>query len=320
MIITGKKGDGMYSKKTIVLAFIFLFALYIPIALADNSCINCHEKLSAFSEKEKELNEVVRIKHLARDIPCSLECHATTINKIAKSNYEQWTKSKHALFNVTCDRCHSGDPGSDIKEKAHTGVARSSESNSTVFFRNVPETCGKCHTNELKEFKNSAHYQRLKALKQAPTCDTCHQPHEFKVLNVSEFSDLCSQCHNPDMRIAPSDAPDKAIIALENAEKLKNEIKNAESAIKQAKQQGKDVSLAQKDLDAAVSIRDNLPILWHGFNLPHFEEVIDSGIKYAQQATLDTGLPLAIPKTPGFGTILSLAGIIAIYLLLRRRV
>lgn len=310
----------MFYKKAIVLAFMFLFAIFIvPSALADNSCINCHEKLSAFSEKEKELNEVVRIKHLARDIPCSLECHATTINKIAKSNYEQWTKSKHALFNVTCNNCHGGDPGSDIKEKAHTGVARSSESNSTVFFRNVPETCGKCHTNELKEFRNSAHYQRLKALKQAPTCDTCHQPHEFKVLNVSEFQDLCSQCHNPDMRIAPSDAPDKAITALENAEKLKNEIKKAESAVKQAKQQGKDVSLAQKDLDAAASIRDNLPILWHSFNLPHFEEVIDSGIKNAQQAQLDTGLPIAKPSTPGFGTVLSLTGIVAIYLLLRRR-
>lgn len=310
----------MFYKKTIVLAFMFLFAIFIvPTALADNSCINCHEKLSAFSEKEKELNEVVRIKHLARDISCSLECHATILNKIAKSNYEQWIKSKHALFNVTCNNCHGGDPGSDIKEKAHTGVARSSESNSTVFYRNVPETCGKCHTNELKEFRNSAHYQRLKALKQAPTCDTCHQPHEIKVLNVSEFYDLCSQCHNPDMRIAPSDAPDKAITALENAEKLKNEIKNAESAIKQAKQQGKDVSLAQKDLDTAASIRDNLPVLWHGFNLPHFEEVIDSGIKNAQQAQLDTGLPIAKPSTPGFGTVLSLTGIVAIYLLLRRR-
>lgn len=314
-----KKGDAMLSKKNIIVAsFILLLAIYVPIALADNSCINCHEKLTAFSEKEKELNEV-RLKHLARDVPCSLECHATTIDKIAKSNYEQWTKSKHALFNITCNNCHGGDPVSDLKEKAHIGVARSSDSNSTVFYRNVPETCGKCHTNELNEFKNSAHYQRLKALKQAPTCDTCHRPHEFKVLNVSEFHDLCSNCHNPDMRIAPSDAPDKAIVALENAGKLRNEIKAAESAIKQARQQGKDVTVAQKDYETAISIQDHLPILWHSFNLPNFENVIDSGIKAAQQAQLDTGLAMAKPKTPGFGMILSLSGVIAIYLLLRRR-
>lgn len=309
----------MNCKSYIILLFsVLLMAFtFVPVALADNSCLDCHEKLSAFSEKEKELNEV-RVKHLARDVACSLECHATTIDKIAKSNYEQWTRSKHAMFNVTCNNCHGGDPDSNIKEKAHTGVTRSSDTNSTVFYRNVPETCGKCHTQELNEFRNSMHFQRLKALKQAPTCDTCHSPHDFKVLNVSEFGNLCSQCHNTEMRIAPSDAPDKAVTALNNAEKLKNEIKLAQDAVKQAKAQGKDVSAAQKSLETAESIRSNLPVLWHGFNLPHFEEVIDAGIKNAQQAQLDTGMPIAKPEIPGFGIILSLAGISALYLLLRR--
>ncbi len=304
-------------------AYIILFCsvllisfIIVPLALAD-SCLDCHEKLTAFNEKEKELNEV-RVKHLARDVPCSLECHATTIDKIAKSNYEQWTKSKHAMFNITCSNCHGGDPGSDVKETAHKGVARSSDINSTVFYRNVPETCGKCHKEELNEFRDSKHYQRLKALKQAPTCDTCHLPHEFKVLNVSEFQGLCSQCHNEDMRIAPSDAPDKAVTALQSAEKLKNEIKLAQDTIKRAKQQQKDVTTAQKSLDTAISIRDNLPVLWHGFNLPHFEEVIDSGIKSAQQAQLDTGMPITRPSTPGFEIIFSLVGITAIYALIRR--
>lgn len=307
-----------YKSYIILFSGVLLISLiFAPAVIADNSCLDCHEKLSAFSEKEKELNEV-RVKHLARDVACSLECHATTIDRIAKSNYQQWTKSKHAMFNVTCNNCHGGDPGSNIKENAHTGVARSSDFNSTVFYRNVPETCGKCHTQELKSFRDSKHYQLLKALKQAPTCDTCHSPHEFNVLNVSEFQGLCSQCHNTDMRIAPSDAPDKAVTALENAEMLKTEIKLAENAVKQAKQQGKDVSAAQKSLDTAESIRDNLPILWHGFNLPYFEEVIDAGIKAARQAQLDTGMPIAKPSTPGFGFVLSLAGISALYLLIRR--
>ena len=307
----------IYKSYIILLGSILLLSFIItPGALADNSCLDCHEKLTAFSEKEKELNEV-RVKHLARDVACSLECHATTIDRIAKSNYEQWTHSKHAMFNVTCNKCHGGDPASNIKETAHAGVLRSSDFNSTVFYRNVPETCGKCHTQELNEFRNSMHYQKLKALKQAPTCDTCHSPHEFKVLNVSKFQGLCSQCHNEDMRIAPSDAPDKAVIALENAEKLKTEIKAAQEAVKLAKQQGKDVTDAQKSLDTAESIRDSLPILWHGFDLPHFEQVIDSGIKAAQQAQLDTGIP-AKPSTPGFSIIVSLAGIFSMYLLVRR--
>ncbi|MCX9082181.1 MAG: PGF-CTERM sorting domain-containing protein [Candidatus Methanoperedens sp.] len=307
----------MRIRKTIIIAsFIFLIAIFAGAA-ADNSCLDCHEKLTAFSEKAKELNEV-RIKHLQRDVACSIDCHATTIDEIAKSNYEQWTHSKHALFTITCDNCHSGNSSSDVKEIAHIGVSRSSETNSTVFYRNVPETCSKCHLNEFNQFKNSLHYQRLKALKQAPTCDTCHEPHEFKVLNKTQFQDLCSSCHNTDMKIAP-DIPEKAVNALENAEELKNEIKKAQDAIKQAKQKGKDVSVAQKELDSAIAIRDNLPILWHSFNLPHFQNVTENGIIYARTSQTDSGVPPEEPSTPGFGTILSLTGIISIYLLVRRR-
>lgn len=197
-----------------------LFIAFAYGALSDNWCIDCHANLTVFNETERLFNEI-RLKHLARDISCSLECHAGTLEKFAKSNYEMWTRSKHAMFDVTCDKCHGGNATSNIKEKAHTGVLRSSNPNSTVFYRNVPETCGKCHKDELNEFKNSKHYQKLKALEQAPTCDTCHLPHEFRVLNISEFHNLCNNCHNPDMRIAPADAPDRAILALENAESLK---------------------------------------------------------------------------------------------------
>lgn len=309
----------MSTRKTIILAgFIYLLALFAaPVHAADNSCLTCHEKLTAFNETEKEFNDI-RIKHLQRDVACSLECHATTIDKIAKSNYEQWTNSKHAMFNVTCDNCHGGNTSSDVKEVAHIGVSRSSESNSSVFYRNVPDTCGKCHKDELNQFKDSLHYQNLKALKQAPSCDTCHMPHEFKVLNASEFQDLCSSCHNIDMKIAP-DVPEKAMNAIQNADKLKTEIRIADADIKQAKQQGKDVTAAQKGLDAAIAIRDNLPILWHSFNLPNFQNVTDNGIMYAKKAQTDSGIPPTKPSTPGFGTILSLTGIISIYLLIRRR-
>jgi PGF-CTERM protein len=296
----------------------FLFAIFAAPSLAsENSCLDCHEKLTAFNEKEKQLNEI-RIKHLERDVACSLECHANTLDTLAKSNYAQWTRSKHALFNVTCNNCHGGNPSSDLKESAHKGVSRSSESNSSVFYRNVPETCGQCHTDEYNQFKDSLHYQRLKALKQAPTCDTCHGPHEFKVLNSTEFEDICSSCHNIEMQIAP-EIPEKAIKAIENAENLKTEIRKAESAIKQAKQQGKDITVAQKKLDDAVAIQDNLPVLWHSFNLPNFQNVTDNGINYARSSQADSGSPPEKPQTPGFGVTLALTGLISIYLLIRRK-
>lgn len=296
----------------------FLFAILIAPGLAvENSCLDCHEKLTAFNETEKGFNEI-RIKHLERDVACSLECHASTIDKFAKSNYEQWTRSKHAMFNVTCNNCHGGDPSSEVKETAHKEVLRSSEYNSSVFYRNVPDTCGKCHKAQLDQFIDSLHYQKLKALKQAPTCDTCHGPHEFKILNSTEFEELCSSCHNNEMKIAP-DIPEKAVKAIENAQALKMEIGKAESAIKRAKQQGINIAVAQKELDNAKAIQDNLPILWHSFNLPHFQNVTENGILYARTSQIDSGFPPENPEIPGFETILSLTGIISIYLLIRRK-
>jgi predicted CXXCH cytochrome family protein len=303
----------------IIACFMFLFAIFAAPGLAsENSCLDCHENLTAFNEKEKELNEI-RIKHLERDVACSLECHATTLDKFAKSNYEQWTRSKHALFNVTCNNCHGGNISSGLKESAHKGVSRASDPNSSVFYRNLPETCGQCHTDEYNQFKESLHYQRLKAIKQAPTCDTCHSPHEFKVLNSSEFEDLCSSCHNIQMEIAP-EIPEKAAKAIQNAEKLKSEIMNADASIKQSKQQGIDVTAAQKELDTAISIQNNLPILWHSFNLPNFQNVTDNGITHEMAAQNDLGLlPQTKTSTPGFETILSITGIISTYLLMHRR-
>jgi hypothetical protein len=312
-------GDGMFSKKTIILGgLMLLFVLFIPGVSADNSCINCHKNLSAFNETEQQFNKI-RLEHLARDVPCSLQCHVTVLNKIAINNYDQWTTSKHALFNVTCNFCHGGDPSSDIKEKAHTGILRSSDPNSTIFYRNVPETCGKCHTNELKQFMDSLHYQRLKADQQAPTCDTCHRPHVFQVLNISEFHNVCSNCHNPETKVAPPDVPDRAITALKNAEKLTYEINTANDYIAQAKLEGKSVSAAQKDLDTAVSIRNSLPVLWHRFDLSTFQNEITNGINSAQKAQQESGIPpQPTPSAPGFEIIFSLAGVIAVYLLSRR--
>lgn len=318
----------MFSKKTIILASLLLLGItFVPHVYADNnSCIDCHKNLSAFNATEQQFNKI-RLQHLAMDVPCSLQCHVTVLNKFAVNNYDQWTTSDHAMVGVTCNNCHGGDPTSNVKETAHTGILRSTDPNSTIYYRNVPETCGKCHANELKQFKDSMHYQRLEANEQAPTCDTCHKPHVFQVLNISQFHDVCSNCHNSETNTAPADVPDKAITALENAEKLKNEIDIANNYIAQAKLEGKNISAAQMDLDTAISVRDGLPVLWHRFDLATFQNEITSGINSAQKAQEESGIPStqatplaqATPSAPGFEIIFSLAGVVVLYLLSKRK-
>jgi len=63
--------------------------------------------------------------------------------------------------------------------------------------------------------------------------------------------------------------------------------------------------------------KDKLPILWHGL-IYRILKSNNSGIKAAVQAQLDTGMPVAKPSTPGFGIIVSLAGLFALYLLIRQ--
>jgi hypothetical protein len=315
-----------FKERTILISLTILFAIIIiPGVLADNSCVDCHGKLTVFNESEQKLNDI-RLKHLALNVPCSLECHTNTLEKFAIDNYDQWSISKHAMYGITCDKCHGGNATSSTKEVAHAGIKLNNDPTSPIYYTNVPETCGKCHSKELEQFTKSLHYQNLKALKQAPTCDTCHNPHQFKVVDKFGLHVLCSNCHNTELNIAP-DVPDKATLALENVDKLKIEINIAENAINITKNGGKDVTAAQKDLDNAKSVLDGLPVLWHGFNLTSFENVISTGIESAQKAQQEAGIKSITiittgtttkPSTPGFEAVLSIAGLVVVCLLIRR--
>jgi len=163
------------------------------------------------------------------------------------------------------------------------------------------------------------HYQRLSAEKRAPSCVNCHQPHSFKVLKASEITTLCSVCHNQKDQIASANVPKDAKIALEKADELKEEIRIARNSISEAKAKGKDVTSAQNDLDKAISVMNDVPSLWHSFNLKDFDKQIQVGIDSAKKAqgTL-SGVEPTAPSIPGVGIAMVL-GIFIIILLIRKR-
>jgi len=66
----------------------------------------------------------------------------------------------------------------------------------------ILETCAKCHSNVVENFKKSSHGQELlKGNGKAPSCSDCHGEHNIKSVSLSdEFSkinqvDLCLKCH-----------------------------------------------------------------------------------------------------------------------------
>jgi hypothetical protein len=139
------------------------------------------------------------------------------------------------------------------------------------------------------------------------------------VLKASELTALCSVCHNPKDQIATASVPGDAKQALEKQKELQEEFLKAKSAVTDAKAKGMDVSSAQMDLDKAGAVMDDIPSLWHGFNLKDFDRQIQNGIDWAKKAEFKVSdVEPTVPRTPGFGIAIVL-GIFALLYLIRKR-
>jgi len=302
----------------ILLVFFALTAGAASSVSLNNSCVDCHKTLSPFTDEQNRLNEI-RMNHTVKNISCSFECHEDIIRKTASDNFQQWSDSDHSKYYVTCDACHGGDASSKNEVGAHGSMKGINDENSPIYFKNIPDTCGKCHAEEMEHFKNTMHYQRLKAESRAPSCVTCHKPHTFKVLKASEMTALCSVCHNPRDQIATASVPIDARNALDKQKEFQIELFSAKQAIAADKAARKDISHAQIDLDKAQAVMDDIPSLWHQFNLKDFDNQIQNGIDWAKNAESKTSLiEPTVPKTPGFGVIMVFA-IFAILYLMRKR-
>ncbi|MDD5473680.1 MAG: hypothetical protein PHU34_05970 [Candidatus Methanoperedens sp.] len=319
-----KKLHIMFDLRIVPILIVYFIMFIAPAGAVhldalNNSCVDCHKTLSPFTDEQSRFNEI-RLNHTERNISCSLECHEDVIRKRATNNFQQWSDSIHSKYYVTCDSCHSGDPNVKTEQGAHAVMKGVNDPNSTIYFKNIPDTCGKCHSDELEHFKNTMHYQRMKAESRAPSCITCHKPHTFKVLKASELTNLCSVCHNPNDQIAAASVPNDAKQALEMQKEFQEEFLKAKDAVAGAKAKGMDVSTAQADLDKAQAVMNDIPSLWHGFNLKDFNKQIQNGIDLAKKAEYRvSGVePTVPPRTPAIGMALIL-GIFAILYLIRKR-
>jgi len=112
-----------------------------------------------------------------------------------------YKKSVHGIalmseknFNAaTCTSCHGSH-----------GIRRMNDPASSIYWTNVPETCGQCHGEIYEQFEESVHGIAVqRGLRGAPVCTDCHGEHEVKSpkdpdspvhpLRVSKFT--CERCH-----------------------------------------------------------------------------------------------------------------------------
>lgn len=169
-----------------VLILCAAFALPFRAFAADggnvgNSCVHCHSRLSGSS--------------------------------FVGAKSHSWSGSIHYKHGVTCDKCHGGNPRAAEQKDAHAGVLGSTDPQSTVYFKNIPAICGKCHGAEFYKFTQSRHYKILESAGKGPECVTCHGSMVTSVLTPDTVAVVCAQCHNERMGTFPY-VPQKAKAVL----------------------------------------------------------------------------------------------------------
>src|SRR4030065_2453010 len=141
-----------------------LMPVTFAVAESNNSCIECHKDLPAGSN--------------------------------AGHKFSDYKGSVHDKNGVRCEACHGGDPVLADKTGANKELSRSGDPRSSVYFRTLPQTCGKCHGEELVNFSRSRHYAELKTSGRGPSCVTCHGSMGTFILTSDQITEFCTVCHN----------------------------------------------------------------------------------------------------------------------------
>lgn len=165
-------------------------------------CIDCHGYHNTRSVKD------IHSPIFPYNLPLTCgKCHDNTSMMLrhrvnVQTPYKMYVETVHGkglfkaglLVSASCKDCHGVH---NIKKKEDV--------DSLITFNNIPKTCGKCHIKVLEEFKASVHGQVwIKGGKNAPTCVTCHLPHQVVATDRKDYKlsiiQTCGSCHRDLMK------------------------------------------------------------------------------------------------------------------------
>lgn len=193
----------------------------------------------------------------AADSSC-VDCHkspntATT----APHSVDDWSQSAHAKAGIGCEACHGGDPAAKDRPTAHAGLLSSTDEKSRIYYKNIPETCGACHQEELTAFKTSVHYKKLEEEGRGPNCATCHGSMANHVLSPEQMQGTCTLCHH---------TPVNAYAAATALEQSRSALKRLEKRLAAAKKKGvKGLDPIEADYAREVAGHKADLAQWHAF-------------------------------------------------------
>ncbi len=148
------------------------------------SCVNCHESLWATAQKEGRTKEFATLGFVA-----------SQINKFMNSVHARPSRADQSRTNATCYNCH------DAHYVYPPGTPAWSE-----WRMNLPNACGKCHTQELAAYATSIHGREVlqNHNPKAAICADCHTSHDIEnpVLTSTRLviTKNCGSCHEEQLQ------------------------------------------------------------------------------------------------------------------------
>jgi hypothetical protein len=199
-----------------------------------------------------------------------VECHGQAsflvTNKKLYDYFQLWSSSVHRQEEVSCVDCHGGNPEAATESKAHGGDLDAADAQSAVNFRNIPKTCGGCHSDIYEGFRESTHFEHVVSASQedqGPTCVTCHGSLNVAVLNVNTVEETCRQCHNEKSENSPEN-PQQARTLLNRFLSIHRYYRYITVRSDPAK--------AKQFFEAVNAQIHDLSVTWHTFDLAEIGE------------------------------------------------
>lgn len=183
------------------------------------------------------------------------DCHYARPDSPRQDHLEAWDRSPHARNNIGCERCHGGNPKTFEAVAAHVGILAPSNVKSPVNRRNLPRTCGACHTGPFVAFQDSRHYELLQSgNNRGPTCSTCHGEVDGGVLSPKALASRCNECHGPGETAPRADRTRQARDQYEALTVVREQMKLAQSLIRRVDDQKRRAALSDALQQAQVPL------------------------------------------------------------------
>ena len=190
-------------------------------------CGTCHDAAQA------EFRQSIHAKAEGNDAPACADCHGVHDIRAVADSVSLMNPSQQAY---TCGRCHSDprlvqkydipikDPLKAYRNSVHGWltltkhqsaatcsschgghlILAANEPTSTLSRRNIPKTCGQCHSQIATEYLAGVHGTALeKDVKDVPNCTDCHGEHGIERARAASAptsarklaTETCGRCH-----------------------------------------------------------------------------------------------------------------------------